>query len=250
MLSYLIIPLEMAVAGFIGFKVHQLRQQFKANGKNAKQHLDFFDVLRMSTQDLLKNRFVAGALASEIARLYYVSRLWKKPPPTSGRDGFTYHSKNGYQNLLIALLLMGSFEMIGVHLLVLQWSPLVAWILTGLGFYSCLWIMGLLASVKQRPIVLYSDSLKICIGILWTIHVPLEYIESIRSVDSEGFDFKQSDYVKAVSMGTPDFVLQLKEPVVAYGPYGTQKQTTQIGLTVDAPQRFQYKLDDMGVMFQ
>ena len=58
-------------------------------------------------------------------------------------------------------------EGVPMHLLLHRWSHVAAWISTGIGIYSFLWMVALYRSLALRPVLVSADHVVLQVGFLW-----------------------------------------------------------------------------------
>ncbi len=182
-------------------------------------------------------RPLAGLLAHELAVFYYAFFFWRVEPPAHTEGiAFTYHRRSGSVALLGALLGIAAVETIVVHLLVARWNATVAWILTAVGVYGIVWLLGFLQSVRLRPILVTREALHLRIGVLWSARIPLGRIAAITRIQGSAPDRRASDYLYAAVLAEPQLLIELTESIEVHGPFGyTKRDVRRIGLGVDDP---------------
>jgi hypothetical protein len=95
---------------------------------------------------------VTKILETELTILYYALVSWRAKPivPADAR-AFTIYKRVGQADLFAMLPLVSVLEIVPIHLLLNRWSPLAAWIATGLSIYGMIWLTGLARSFALRP---------------------------------------------------------------------------------------------------
>jgi hypothetical protein len=228
MLEVLVAPAEIGLLTWISVKTWRAVRRQGGSG-------DTLERLRSVAGEVLPVRRVAEIVAFELAVLYYALLSWRRKVQEPPRmvEAFTYHRKSGYGAIVFAILVMMAAEGIPVHILVLRWSPVAAWILTILTAYGMVWFIGDWRAARLRPILLDADEIRLRVGLRWTVTIPREQIAAIhrkRPSNSE-------PYLRASLPGTTPLWIELTEPVTAKGPYGIQKTARWISLNVDDPER-------------
>ena len=203
--------------------------------------MDVYDSLRESARSILGS-VAGGVLAYEAAVLYYAMAGWRKSPEPDARS-FSVYRTVGYTAFLIAMMMAVVVETVAVHLLVRHWSPVTAWILTGLSLYATVWLIGDFHAVRLRPVQISGDGLHLRLGLRWTISIPIASISEVVT-PAHGAPVKRPDYLKAVLIGAPNRRIELTEPACASGLYGLRRQVTTIDLQIDDPTRFDAALDE------
>jgi hypothetical protein len=129
---------------------------------------------------------------------------------------------------------------VAVHLLVSLWSPTAAWILTGLGIYGAVWLVGDLQAVRLRPSWVDDEWLCTRVGLRWALTVPLSDVKRVRLLASG------ETVEDALRLSLPNarrVLIELHVPATAVGMYGFQKTAAAIELGVDDPEEFLLALE-------
>lgn len=211
LITIYIVPLvEAGVLILVGFKVFRAIKGFRLEKNHSD---DLFLIIKKNTLSLLgKNRFTQF-LASEIAIFYYALFVWKRKEnrwPT-----FTHYKDNGGLTLIAAFLAIILIETIALHLFLMQWSGLAAWILTILSSYTAIVIFGHLKALVLRPSQLTDQELILKNGIIADIKIDLSAIENV--------EFCSTDLV-------------YKDGIVAHLGLSKESQNHNIALYFNKPQ--------------
>lgn len=177
--------------------------------------------------------FVLRLAILEVTQLYYVTLGWLRRRRREGDLTFTYHRRRD-ETTLIGLLLMVSIEAVPVHLLLHHFSQVAAWIMTALHVYSALWVLGMLAAVRQRPVTLSGRRLRLAWGLFSEAVVDLGNLKDVRDVR----DAPEPPAVDASFGSRLDVVLELEEPVTVYGLFGDAEEARTLSLALDEPTEF------------
>jgi len=200
------------------------------------QGSDALESLRRAALELVEAERAAEIVAYEAAVLWYALAGGGSRGAPSGAETFGVRRQSGYGPVLVALLFALTAEAIAVHLLVRHWSPVAAWILTGLTAYAVVWLIGDFRALGRRPILLTDQELVVRLGLRWTVRVPLARIQAVRVSGSSGSP--GPDHLRAVILGAERQVVELDSELVATGFYGIRRCVRSIGLSVDEPKRF------------
>lgn len=188
------------------------------------------DALRAGLAEVLDAR-VAEAAATEASVLWYATAGWRRPAPVPGGvRAFPLHRRNGYPAVLGALLLAVAAETAILHLLLHAWTPVAAWIATGLSVWSALWLVADFHAARHHPPTAGAAGLHLRVGLRWRVRVPWDDLagvsRSTRPVE---------DGLTLALLGPPDLHLELHRPVAVRGPFGIRKKVTRLGLAADDP---------------
>lgn len=202
------------------------------------------DAVRAAVARVLGAR-PAALVTGEAEALVYVVTGWRRPRPPGSGAAFPGHRRGGYPAILGALLLALAAETAVVHLVVAHYAEPLAWVLTALGIYSGMWLVGDLHAARHNPILLAGDTLHLRAGLRWQADVPLSRVRSLRREAPSG-GAHDTGAVNFVLFGSPDLWLELDGPVVVQGPFGIRRRTSVVGVGVDDPQRFAAALEERG----
>jgi hypothetical protein len=145
--------------------------------------------------------------------------------------------------VFVGAMVLGMFEIVGVHLLVAAKSPTAAWILSGIEIYGVVWVVGLVRSVAHLPVVLGERGVHVRLGVIHDLFVPYEEIESVRRERMHLVETKRTNYLNCAFMSAPDFVVKLRAPRQARLPYTRARMVDEIGVMVDAPKEFMVEIE-------
>lgn len=98
----------------------------------------FFTSLRQTIRSVRASKF----MANELTMLYYALFSWRHTPQEASGSAFSYHKNSGYTAFMAGMMLVVPVETIAVHLLVMQWNAVAAWVLTALSLYATLWLIA------------------------------------------------------------------------------------------------------------
>ena len=195
-------------AGLIGFVIVQIRRR----GDNADADTPL--VLRL--------------LTSEVMILYYALFSWRANPrvPPNAR-AFTIHERVGQAQLLGTLPLVCVLEIVPVHVVVNRWSPIAAWIVSGLSLYGAIWLLGLARAFRLRPVLISDEYLDLRYGLLFRLRVDREMIAQVRRAEA-------GDLPYAVPRKSePRVCIELSQPMSAEGLFGMRRTVTRVAVTPD-----------------
>lgn len=224
-----LIAAELALLGYVLVKARLLLRVFRREyGPSG----DFLASLRRANAEVTGGKRVVEIILFELAMLHYALWAWGPPRPAAG-EPFTAFKKSGYGQLLAGLGMIAAMEVALVHwLLHRYWSPLAAWVLTGLSLYGCLFFLADWKACRRRPILLGNAAILVRIGLRWDVRIPFAAIAAFRP--AARFETAQGPHqLKAALRGNPDFVFELKEKVEAVGAYGRRREVARVFLAVD-----------------
>ncbi|PKV48458.1 hypothetical protein ATE84_0457 [Aquimarina sp. MAR_2010_214] len=224
---------ELSVGLFVFYKFRQTIKRYKAN---AKQELDFFSALKETCSEIAPGK-IAIFLTMELAVLYYGFISWKKR--ILAENEFTYHKNSGTISLLAALIVIIGVETYVLHILLLKWSAIAAWIASILSVYSSIQIFGFLKSITKRPVTIEGDILHLRYGILSETTINISSIASIEMTNKEiEFDTKTIKLSPLGELESHNMLITLKQENIFSGLYGMKKTYKTIAFFIDDKEKF------------
>ena len=227
---WLAVPVELAL---IGALVVLARRGWREADAQAR---DFVTRFRAAATRVLGVRLAADVLTTEVALLAHAIA-----PPRRLEDRsplrFTTHREVGYGAVLIGVSMLLLVETLAVHALASAWSATLAWVLTGLGVYAGLWLLGDWRALRARPIVVGPDALDLRLGLRWEAHVPRAWIAGCERLPRRPGP-RPADVRVVGLLGEPNVELRLTRPVELVGAYGLRRTTARLWLRVDEAERF------------
>jgi len=231
--SYVLPLIELCVIGFIVYKVRHGVKSFK---KHNKDSADFYKILKHTCIEIVPKK-IAPLLTTEISMIYYGFIKWRNPKISQNQ--FTYHKSGAGIALLIMITFLVLVETFAFHLLLMQWSIIAAWILSGISIYSGLQVFGVLKSLPQRPIEISKNSLHLRYGITNECEIYLDQIQAIAlntNVDTEQKEVKNLSLLG--NLEPHNVCIQLKSEYTMERIYGLKQTFSTILLNMDEPERF------------
>jgi len=230
----IIVPAELVVLSVLATKLSRILGEM---GRSRGQGELIERLARAARSQFGASRLI-DILAYEAGLLYYA--LGGNPGIRLAPDetAHSYHQRSGLRLIYGVALLIGAMEILVVHLVVSAYSTEAAWVLTAVEFYGVIWVLGLVRSVADLPIVLGTDGLHVRFSVIYDLYVPFSNLESIQLTDLHGIDRRRRNYLSCAFASSPDCVLRLRSPQPARLPYGMRRSVDEIGLMVDEPRAF------------
>lgn len=112
-----LVPIELAIAIRECLKVAKV---YKSAKRASKDPMVWFKETMLY---LVRKYAPATMAAAELSVWYYAVFSWrKKPYVLPGEKAFSYHNADGYMSMMLGIALAFPIEIVGVHLLISQWS--------------------------------------------------------------------------------------------------------------------------------
>jgi hypothetical protein len=227
---------ELAIASYV---VYRLRLGWRAFRSAATP--DVLERYRTAVRATLPATVpaadrAAAAIAFENALIWYAMRAWRARAETpAGATAFSGHRKSSYAGVVAGLLVAVGCEVVVMHLLVSRWSPGAAWVLTALGIYGAVWLVGDLQAIRLRPTWLDGERLCMRLGLRWIVTVPRRHVRRVRKL---GRADAVDGALRLTLPNAPRVLVELNTPAPALGAYGIERTVSAIELGVDDGDEF------------
>ena len=173
--------------------------------------------------------WASDLLATEAAVFYFALFSWgARPQSAAGARSFALAQASGYGMLSVMLMTAVVVEGLPLHLLLQRWSHTAAWVFSGIGIYSFVWMVALYRSLALRPVLIASETVVMQVGFLWRAEFRRDQVRSVSR-----FSAGDSTCLSMVVINDPQWIVELTEPVVVSGPFGRRKTVTRIGVAAD-----------------
>jgi hypothetical protein len=171
--------IEIAITGII---IYSVKKKLKEVKENKVVNSDFFSTLKQVSYTIVP-KYMATPLSTEIAVFYYGFINWKKAKLKENE--FSYYKNSGIITTLIGFMMCAMIECFVVHLLLMKWSEIVAWIITGLCIYTLIQIYGILRAFAKRPITIEKNGISLKYSIISEGFVEFVNIKNIEIYTKE-----------------------------------------------------------------
>jgi len=224
---------ELTVLSVVLWRVRKAISIFKAH---KKEQGDFSAIFLESARSILPNEQVAQIFTTEVSMIYYALFAWKK----NKSNGFTHYKKSGLLALLGAVIFIILIETFVLHLFLLRWSQIIAWIVFGLSLYTGLQIFGHIKALTRRKSQIAEGVLHLKYGLFGDTSIPLSQIERLektrKKVELE--DKKVQQLALLGELEGHNLVLYLKTPHLLQKVYGINSPYEVLLLNMDEVDTF------------
>lgn len=164
---------------------------------------------------------------------------FREPAP----PGFGLHKETFLRAFLPVLPLLIPTDLFFIHVLFPRMAPWLRWFLHGSTVYSVLWMIGLYATLKQRPHQVDETFVSLHMGLLGSLRLRKDQILSAAPLPEFDDDWTKRDYMqgvhKLVRTGAPAVELRLTEAVASTGLLGpSSRRCDRVAVSVDDPSAF------------
>jgi ABC-type multidrug transport system fused ATPase/permease subunit len=226
-------PIELFVLIFLILKVRQIRRRYRAA---RRPEAEFQETLEGVLAKIIDHPRFVRVLATELSIIYYGLFAWRnRPRHTTNNEVFTYDRKSGLGLIAGVFFVLIAIETPVLHYVISLKFPLIAWVVTALGLYGAVFILGDLNACRWRPIRVRAGNLELNTGLRWRCTIPLSQIEFVESTT---FDIESREgLLNAAVIGNQNLVIFLKSKHTATGIYGFEKEFDRVAVTADEPSR-------------
>ncbi len=225
---------EGVVICFVGYKLYLANKKAKAANSNKP---DFLMHCRAVMFQLTGHEKFANIISSEIAVLYYAV-FGGRYKAIDNETKFSSYHENGITIVLWAILSIFLIETAGMHFLLTLWSNTVAWVITGLSFYTCIQLFAHIRAVKARPIFINNNSLEIHNGLAGDAFITFDNIEKFELSKKVPSGRNPVKIALLNGLENHNVVVYLKTPMQVTKIFGIKKDTDTVMFYVDKSKDF------------
>lgn len=194
--------------------------------------------LQESISKVLGNSLAIRMLASEITVLRFGLLCWLKGNNVPhGAKQYSTYKQSGYAGMFGVLLFVMLIELIAVHLLLMHYSRLAAYIVSALSLYGMLFLLADISAVLKSPVYVIEMHLLLRTGMRWRLYTDLDNIEVIVKLRGD-FEPQEGGFNGAIIKSSANLHISFKQPVALSRLYRNTMMVTSVVLTVDDPDAF------------
>ena len=228
-----LVPIEIFVLVFVTIKVRQVRRGYReARGPEA----EFQQTLEAVLASVFDHPRFVRILATELSIIHYGLFAWRKRPRyTTNDEIFTYDRKSGLGLIVGVFVVLIAIETPVLHYFISLKLPVLAWVVTALGLYGVVFILGDFNACRWRPIRVRAENLELNTGLRWRCTIPLSEIDGVEqtTLDIEN----KEGLLNAAVIGNQNLIMTLRSTHKATGIYGFEKEFTRLAVAVDEPEK-------------
>ena len=234
-IKYLLIFTELATILYTIVKLRKIIKEYKFQ---SQRRSDFVYNLTIAMEKVMGNFKIWSILIGEINTFRYGLFFWLgKKEIKKGQKFFTTHKNSGYVAIWTIIFFVTLIETTGLHLLISNWSPEAALVITVLGIYGIIFFISDLASIIKRPVVFYDNKLFFRIGTRWNAIIDPEIIQSVESI--KNFDkHENKDTLSCALAGDPNIKITLTKPITFKSFYGIKRSSDKFVFNIDSEKEF------------
>lgn len=203
----------------------------------ARSSTDAAAALRSGLVAALGDNLAARVAAAELTVFWYAFFSYGAAAKAAARAGFTAYKRAGWTAIYVAIALVSLGEAVGVHFLLRRFGPVATGSAAAFHLYALLWMLGDLRALMVRPIVVGDGVLHLRLGLRWEAEIPLPLIERVELQPKPS-----QDAMRLAIVGSANLRLLLRAPVVLHGPFGIRRESRDLLLQVDEPERLAARL--------
>lgn len=238
--NFILPVVELTVISLLVLKARKIVLEYR---KKKDESVDFFTAISAACNEIFPGRLSSFA-ATEIAMFYYLFFDWKKRRLKDNE--FTVYKENGLISILFGIVLVLVIETVGLHMLLVGWNTVVAWILTVISIYTTLQLLSLIKSLSKRPVIVDGDNRKLILryGFFAEAIISLDFLKSIEITSKDLPDDKSViPFSPLGHIESHNCILHLKEENSFQSLYGIKKKYSSLALSIDDKNRFKNLFD-------
>jgi hypothetical protein len=154
----------------------------------------------------------------------------------AARDPAAFSSASVLAPMLLAVVALGIVETALLHLILARWSSMIAWVATGLGLFSLIYIVGLAKSLVYLPSRLEDNQLLVRLGHFQKVEVPYQAI--VGASLAAPCQTIAPETLNLAIMSSPNVLIELDNPRSTVSLTGKRRTFDRVALKIDRPEEF------------
>lgn len=179
---------------------------------------------------------VARVLIAEVRLLHLALFRWSAPADIpAGTRGFAYHRQ--LAPMMTAMTILSMMEIGVTHLVVSHWSRTAATIMAVIGELSLVYLVGVIKSLRLRPVLLTPSGVHLRVGTLVDRVIAFADIAGFEA-EPAGDRVRAADTLNVGLLAWPNLMIRLREPLPRRGLFGAKPPVAAIAFRLDDPAPF------------
>jgi len=233
-IKYFLIPLELA---FVGYGIYKIITHFRSNRLIDSHPIE---TMRNSMDTALGSSKISSWLVHDLSVWYYAFFSWRKKPYVRGDSAsFSYHTESNWLVIVMVVSKLLIMEGAVIHILLMQWSHLAAWILSLGNLYIVFALIADYRAMRLNPILVSGRQLRLQYGIQMTAYIDMDNIESVTFIKFEPLTDEELKTAFTPIAIEPNVLIRFKSKVSVIRLFGMRQHVDRIYVFVDKPREFQ-----------
>ncbi|MBX2876485.1 MAG: hypothetical protein KTR30_30475 [Saprospiraceae bacterium] len=237
-LTHYVLPgIELFVLFFVGRNIWRFVRELRQNGATS---IDKLEVIKSSTLAVVGEGLPARLLTTELSIIYYGLFSWGQSERQSDFH-FTHYKKNGLGAVIALWIMVLAAETFAVHILLMKWSVVVAWIASFSSVYLALLFIAHFKATRKRQSWIDEYGLHLRYGLSGNVDISLVQIDNIQLTSRTPRNLDQ--FVKlGHAFESHNVIIELKAEIEIERMYGKKEKTKAIGLMIDDREQLKEQL--------
>lgn len=236
---YTIVLVEIGSILYIIYKFFPKYMVYKRNNGTLSEFIA--SEFKQAENDIRRNPIISSVLSELKAMRYVFKRKFK--PGEFGENVFFSKDIDNAKGIYLALVVLSIFEIPVLHLILYNWNPRIAIVITIISTYSFLYVLGLMNSLGARPIYMSSSHIYIRVGLDFSLTTPISNIRRIHRYES-GANNSELEFTKTTKGCKPTIIIEFFEAVTAVKSFGILAECKALGLSTNNDDTFLKYIQD------
>ncbi len=198
--------------------------------------------------------FVRNLLIRELS---VIRHAFSNPKKETGAKAVFENSLGDTFGMTVGISALGIFEGFAIHFLVMQYSHIIAWLLTASTLYFLIWLWGDFNALRSHHSYIDDDVLHVRLGLRHNVDIALKDIASYECGDVDIDTTKNpmplnsivsnSRFLKSSLSKKVNLIITTTHPVKVPTPFGQEKMVDSIGLNLRDVNEAKLVFEQMGI---
>lgn len=240
--KYVILPMELIIFSYVIVKSYRA---MRYNRQQQAVQVNAIEQLRGYLEQVYGQSRLVKLLIHELSIIYYSIFAWRAKRYTQvDLQTYSYHKHSNWLITILFLCKILIIEGVCIHILLMQWSHLAAWLLTIGNAYVILLLIADYRAMCLNPIVVTKETIDLTYGLQMKANIAIDEIDSITVIQYEKLSKEKMNASIVPLVVEPNVLIRLKAHRPIETMFGRQQRVNEIYLFVDSPHALQAELNE------
>jgi len=227
--------LALGELGLVAWGIARVRRARAAARLAGESDDDLAERIEAACRTIAPNPVVARIAATEFATLAYA---FARRPRRSDASGAFAVAPAILPAMLWTLVGIAAIEIAPMHLLISRWSVRAAWLVTALGAYSVVWLIGHFRAVTMRRCAVTAEAITLRVGLRCDAVIAPADIASVVALDWKTAGKLPKSVYQPGRPQPANVLLTFREPVRIAAILGMRRTVPGVALRLQDPSAF------------
>lgn len=239
--KFVVLPMEIIIFSYVIVKSYRA---MRYNRQQQAVQVNAIEQLRGYLEQVYGHSRLVKLFVHELSVIYYSIFAWRtKHYAQVDSQAYSYHKHSNWLITILFLCKILMIEGVCIHILLMQWSHLAAWLLTIGNIYVVLLLIADYRAMCLNPIIVTKETIDLTYGLQMKANIAISEIDSISVIQYERLSKEKMKTSIVPLVVEPNVLIRLKADRPIETMLGRLQMVDEIYLFVDSPQALQAELN-------